>query len=85
MDVPLQAKMLAEMDEEFGIADLISEVVQEDKNKVIITCACGAYDDHVMCVVDHVTCVVDHVMCGGSCDVCGRLCDMCGDHVWWIM
>ena len=24
MDVPLQAKMLAEMDEEFGIADLIS-------------------------------------------------------------
>ena len=36
--------MLAEMDEEFGIADLIS-VVQEDKNKVIITCAC---DDHVM-------------------------------------
>ena len=26
--------MLAEMDEEFGVADLISEVVQEDRNKV---------------------------------------------------
>ena len=41
--------MLAEMDEEFEIADLISEVVQEDKNKVIITCtcACGACYDHV--------------------------------------
>ena len=48
VDVPLQAKMLAEMDEEFGIADLVSEVVQEDKNKVIITCACGACGDHVM-------------------------------------
>ena len=40
--------MLAEMDEEFGIADLISEVVQEDKNKVIITCAYGPCDDHVL-------------------------------------
>ena len=39
--------MLAEMDEEFEIADLISEVVQEDKNKVIITCTCGACYDHV--------------------------------------
>ena len=48
MSHALQAKMLAEMDKEFGIADLISEVVQEDKNKVIITCACGACDDHVL-------------------------------------
>ena len=30
----VQAQELAEMDEEFGIADLISEVVQEDKSKV---------------------------------------------------
>ena len=54
VDVPLQAKMLAEMDEEFEIADLISEVLQEDKNKVIITCACGACDDHVLIMCNHV-------------------------------
>ena len=75
MSHALQAKMLAEMDEEFGITDLISEVVQEDKNKVIITCACGTCDDHVLIMYN---CVMisscdGHVTCSGSCDV------------WWIM
>ena len=43
-----QRCLLKSMNEEFGLADLIFEVVQEDKKKVIITCACGACDDHVM-------------------------------------
>ena len=30
----MQAQMLAEMDEEFGIGDIISEVEMEDKKKV---------------------------------------------------
>lgn len=34
VDDVFQAQMLAEMDEEFGIADLMSEVVKEDRNKV---------------------------------------------------
>ena len=42
VDVQLQAKMLAEMDKEFGIA------LKWCRNKVIITCACGACDDHVL-------------------------------------
>ena len=33
--------MLAEMDEQFGIADLMSEVVKEEKRKVVLSFSCG--------------------------------------------
>jgi hypothetical protein len=34
MHTHLQAKMLAEMDDEFGISELISDVATEDRQKV---------------------------------------------------
>ena len=48
--------MLAEMDEEFGVGELVRESIKEEKNKVSLQLMCCTYRHVLMLHVNMLTC-----------------------------